>query len=320
MELHEKLLHLRKGRGMTQDEFAEALFVSRQTVYKWETGRALPDVTRLRQICDFYKISADELLETQFSAPTAIATPETVEPGDPTSAAGRRKFPRWAMLVAAAAIMLCVTLPLLITPQEVREAKALGIVPAGMDRRPDSAVTERELVTLLANTASAALGRDCPALTAALNDATSERMTREKAAYWLYCTHVWTVCDPDADMEITHRLPCDPVTQRNVYADLNGMSRAGVDAIPPPWEGTLCRELREVEALFASYDGTARMDEQINAILYGPYYTAVTFCAAQKSFLSARAILENSGDSFRPKDRLTRREAIVAAYRLYGAW
>lgn len=38
MELHEKLLHLRKGRGMTQDEFAEALFVSRQTVYKWETG------------------------------------------------------------------------------------------------------------------------------------------------------------------------------------------------------------------------------------------------------------------------------------------
>ena len=322
MELHEKLLQLRKGRGMTQDEFAEVLFVSRQTVYKWETGRAMPDVNRLRQICDFYQISADELLETQFCAPAAEAEPETetVGPDTSTGTAGKRRFPRWVMIVVAAAAMLCVALLLLIKPQEVRKAKALGIVPEGMDCRLNSAITERELLTLLANTAKVELGQDCTALVAALKNATNEQMTREKAAYWLYCAHVWTDCDPDADMAIEHRLPCDPVTQRNVYEDLNSIGRVRVDALPPPWEGTLCRELREADELFSAYDGTESMDEQINAILYGPYYTAVTFCAAQKSFLSGRTILENSGDSFRPKDTLTRREAIVAAYRLYGTW
>ena len=62
------------------------------------------------------------------------------------------------------------------------------------------------------------------------------------------------------------------------------------------------------------------MDSQINAILYGPYYTAVTFCAAQKSFLSEKPLMECTEDSFRPKDKLTRKEAIIAAYRLYGSW
>lgn len=314
MKLHEKLLRLRKGRGMTQDEFAEALFVSRQTVYKWETGRALPDVNRLRQICDFYQISADELLETRFRTLPAEAEfeMEAVAPDTSSSTAEKRKTPHWVMIAAAAAVMLCAALLLFI--------KALGIVPEGMDYRLNRAITERELLTLLANTAKAALGQDSPALTAALKNATNEQMTREKAAYWLYCTHVWTVCDPNADMAIEHRLPCDPVTQRNVYEDLNSLSRTDVDAIPPPWEGALCRELMEVEALFSSYDGTERMDEQINAILYGPYYTAVTFCAAQKSFLSERAILENRGDSFHPKDKITGNEAITAAYRLYGSW
>lgn len=322
MELHEKLLHLRKRCGMTQDEFAEALFVSRQTVYKWETGRALPDVNRLRQICDFYEISADELLETHFCASTAEAVCETkeAEPDNSNSTAEKRRFPRWVMIPAAAAVILCVALLLLMKPQEIRKAKAQGIVPEGMDYRLNSVITERELLTLLANTAKAQLGQDCPALAEALKSATNEQMTREKASYWLYCTHVWTVCDPDADMAIEYRLPYDPATQRNVYEDLNSMSRAYVDAIPPPWEGTLCREMREVETLFASYNGTESMDEQINAILYGPYYTAVTFCAAQKSFLSERAILTNSGDSFRPKEKITRKEAIAAAYRLYGSW
>ena len=328
MELHEKLLHFRKARGMTQDEFAEALFVSRQTVYKWETGRALPDVNRLRQICDFYQISADELLDTQFCMSTAEvkSKAETAEPDAASTAAGKRKIPHWVMIAAAAAVMLCAALLLLMKPQEVRSAKTLGIVPEGMDCRLNSSITERELLTLLANTARMRLGqnsptRDCPALAAALKSATNEQMTREKAAYWLYCAHVWTVCDPHADMAIEHRLPCDPVTQRNVYEDLNNISRARADATSElPWERGLCRELRETEELFAAYDGSPEMDRQINAILFGPYYTAVSFCLGQRSYINGKPILDTADFSFRPKENITRKAAIIAAYRLYGAW
>ncbi len=231
--------------------------------------RALPDVNRLRQICDFYGISADELLGTQFcmSAAEANCETETAEPDTASRAPEKKRIPRWVIIAAAAVVMLCVALLLVMKPQEVLKAKALGIVPEGMDCRVNNTITERELLTLLANTAKVQLGQDCPALVAVLKNATNDQMTREKAAYWLYCTHVLTVCDPNVDMAIEHRLPCDPVAQRNVYEDLNSMSRAGVDAIPPPWEGTLCRELREVNALFSSYDGTESMDEQINAIL-----------------------------------------------------
>ena len=48
MEFHEKLQELRKSRGMTQEELAAALFVSRTAISKWESGVCLPDVSLFR--------------------------------------------------------------------------------------------------------------------------------------------------------------------------------------------------------------------------------------------------------------------------------
>ena len=47
MEFNEKLVQLRKSRNMTQDELAEALYVSRAAVSKWESGRGLPSIDSL---------------------------------------------------------------------------------------------------------------------------------------------------------------------------------------------------------------------------------------------------------------------------------
>lgn len=62
MEFNEKLQELRKARGLTQEELAEALFVSRTAISKWESGRGHPSIDSLKQIANYFSISIDELL------------------------------------------------------------------------------------------------------------------------------------------------------------------------------------------------------------------------------------------------------------------
>ena len=62
MEFNEKLQELRKARGLTQEELAEALFVSRTAMSKWESGRGYPSIDSLKQIANYFSISIDELL------------------------------------------------------------------------------------------------------------------------------------------------------------------------------------------------------------------------------------------------------------------
>lgn len=62
MEFGAKLQALRKGRSMTQEQLAEALYVSRTAVSKWESGRGYPSIDSLREISRFFGVSIDELI------------------------------------------------------------------------------------------------------------------------------------------------------------------------------------------------------------------------------------------------------------------
>ena len=62
MELSEKLQELRRNRGLTQEELAEALYVSRTAVSKWESGRGTPSIDSLKELSRFFSVSIDELL------------------------------------------------------------------------------------------------------------------------------------------------------------------------------------------------------------------------------------------------------------------
>ncbi len=64
MEFNEKLQELRKQRGLTQEELAASLFVSRAAVSKWESGRGYPSIDSLREIAKFFSVSIDELLSS----------------------------------------------------------------------------------------------------------------------------------------------------------------------------------------------------------------------------------------------------------------
>lgn len=62
MEFNEKLQALRKSRGLTQEELAEALFVSRTAISKWESGRGYPSIDSLKEISKYFSVTIDELM------------------------------------------------------------------------------------------------------------------------------------------------------------------------------------------------------------------------------------------------------------------
>ena len=62
MEFNEKLQELRKNRSLTQEELAEALFVSRTAISKWESGRGYPSIDSLKEISRFFSITIDDLI------------------------------------------------------------------------------------------------------------------------------------------------------------------------------------------------------------------------------------------------------------------
>jgi len=62
MKLSEKIIALRKQQGWSQEELAEHLGVSRQSVSKWESGASTPELDRLVQICSLFGVTADALI------------------------------------------------------------------------------------------------------------------------------------------------------------------------------------------------------------------------------------------------------------------
>lgn len=77
MTLNDKIQALRRARGLSQEEAADALNVSRQAVSKWETGQSYPSTENLIALAALFESSADELLELARSEKTDA--PETDE-------------------------------------------------------------------------------------------------------------------------------------------------------------------------------------------------------------------------------------------------
>ena len=62
MEFNEKLQQLRKNKGLTQEELAQEIFVSRTAVSKWESGRGYPNIDSLKGLAKFFSVTVDELI------------------------------------------------------------------------------------------------------------------------------------------------------------------------------------------------------------------------------------------------------------------
>lgn len=65
MKLSEKIKTLRKGAGLSQEEFGARMNVSRQAITKWESGEGLPDIGNLMVLSRMFKLSIDDLLSEE---------------------------------------------------------------------------------------------------------------------------------------------------------------------------------------------------------------------------------------------------------------
>lgn len=63
MKLSDRIQNLRKTKGLSQEELAEALGVSRQAVSKWESGQSSPDLDKIVQLSEYFGVSTDHLLK-----------------------------------------------------------------------------------------------------------------------------------------------------------------------------------------------------------------------------------------------------------------
>ncbi|MHB1152532.1 MAG: helix-turn-helix domain-containing protein [Eubacteriales bacterium] len=82
MTLGEKIQQLRKAGGLSQEQLAEQLDVSRQSVSKWELGDAVPDISKIIMISELFSVSTDELLKQNNS--NVICKEITEHPQDKT--------------------------------------------------------------------------------------------------------------------------------------------------------------------------------------------------------------------------------------------
>lgn len=108
MEFHSKLQRLRKLQGLTQEQLAEKLYVSRTAVSKWESGKGYPSIESLKQLSRVFGVSIDDLLSGE----------ELMAAAQQENHANLRSVYAavWGMLDLAA--MACILLPLYGVPAE----------------------------------------------------------------------------------------------------------------------------------------------------------------------------------------------------------
>ena len=116
MKLDEKLVRLRKEKGLTQLELAEAIKVSRQAVSKWEAGGAVPSTDNLKGLSDLFGVPVDFLLNDEDEKKEDVISSSESSKGVPeTTYKGKRKVHAKWVFIALIFLILIVYFGLIIS-------------------------------------------------------------------------------------------------------------------------------------------------------------------------------------------------------------
>ncbi len=110
MSFAKKMIELRKQNGLSQQDLADRLGVSRQAISRWETGAVQPLADSVKSLAQVFQVSTDYLLNDDLDAPTPPPTAQPAPPQEkPKSARKHRKWLLALAALAAAAVLVLVT-------------------------------------------------------------------------------------------------------------------------------------------------------------------------------------------------------------------
>ena len=110
MSLAKKMIELRKQNGLSQQDLADRLGVSRQSISRWETGAVQPLADSVKSLAQVFQVSTDYLLNDDLDTPTPPPTAQPAPPQEkPKSARKHRKWLLALAALAAAAVLVLVT-------------------------------------------------------------------------------------------------------------------------------------------------------------------------------------------------------------------
>ncbi|MBQ7907563.1 MAG: leucine-rich repeat protein [Clostridia bacterium] len=118
MKIEEKILILRKQKGLSQEGLANRLNVTRQAVYKWEAGICLPELEKIKQMASLFGVTAEELINNEISlSDTSECNYEEYRESDtePTSVEEKpKKSKKWLIpaIISAAALLIVISVVL----------------------------------------------------------------------------------------------------------------------------------------------------------------------------------------------------------------
>lgn len=115
MKLEEKLVSLRKAKGLSQMKLAEKMNVSRQAISRWETGAAIPSSENLKYLSDLYSVSLDYLLSDREQNRRISNEPDgemvTISDSADGGKKGKQKTAKWlAILMVVVALITVIVI------------------------------------------------------------------------------------------------------------------------------------------------------------------------------------------------------------------
>ncbi len=119
----EKLISLRKQQGLSQEDIAKKLFVSRQAVSKWEKNQSLPDIEKLKDLCRIFNVSMDFLLDNSEKETVLFKKAESVS-NNITGGKNSKAKPLIMICIGAAILFVLIVLSSFI-PADVRVSKEI---------------------------------------------------------------------------------------------------------------------------------------------------------------------------------------------------
>lgn len=123
--LSEKIYTLRRKGGLSQEQLAEKIGVSRQAISKWETGMSTPELDKLKALSEYFQVTIDELTKNQAESASKNSTKETEDLT--SSKAGESKIGIFFCLIGA----VCLTLFGILTvmhPSSVDQINASSMI------------------------------------------------------------------------------------------------------------------------------------------------------------------------------------------------